>query len=48
MDERAVRPRMAALVLLLAVATGLVEAVSLLALGPVFTAMRTGNVLGWP
>ncbi len=31
--------------LVLTVVTGLVEAVSLLALGPVFTAMQTGNVL---
>ncbi|OKK17768.1 hypothetical protein AMK16_22370 [Streptomyces sp. CB00455] len=31
--------------LLLTAVTGLVEAVSLLALGPVFTAMQTGNVL---
>ncbi|NUK89674.1 DUF1275 domain-containing protein, partial [Streptomyces lunaelactis] len=29
----------------LTLATGMVEAVSLLALGPVFTAMQTGNVL---
>ncbi|MGW5847612.1 DUF1275 family protein [Streptomyces sp. NPDC055254] len=33
------------LMLVLTWVTGLVEAVSLLALGPVFTAMRTGNVL---
>ncbi|MFJ8013418.1 YoaK family protein [Streptomyces sp. NPDC096339] len=42
MDEG---PRLPALMIVLTVATGLVEAVSLLALGPVFTAMQTGNVL---
>ncbi|WP_404961498.1 YoaK family protein [Streptomyces sp. 147326] len=39
------RPRMPALLIVLTVVTGLIEAVSLLALGPVFTAMQTGNVL---
>ncbi|MFG2990594.1 YoaK family protein [Streptomyces sp. NPDC048257] len=38
-------PALPTLMLVLTVATGLVEAVSLLALGPVFTAMQTGNVL---
>ncbi|MCP3754254.1 YoaK family protein [Streptomyces sp. TBY4] len=33
------------LLLVLTVVTGLIEAVSLLALGPVFTAMQSGNVL---
>ncbi|MFD7260324.1 YoaK family protein [Streptomyces sp. NPDC059874] len=42
MDEGS---RLPALMIALTVATGLVEAVSLLALGPVFTAMQTGNVL---
>ncbi|MEV7521246.1 YoaK family protein [Streptomyces sp. NPDC091371] len=41
----AVRHRLPALMIVLTVATGLVEAVSFLALGPVFTAMQTGNVL---
>ncbi|MER5728835.1 YoaK family protein [Streptomyces sp. NPDC002138] len=36
---------LALLLLVLTVATGMVEAVSLLALGPVFTAIQTGNVL---
>ncbi|MFD6969459.1 YoaK family protein [Streptomyces sp. NPDC059949] len=39
------RPALPTLMLVLTVVTGLVEAVSLLALGPVFTAMQTGNVL---
>ncbi|MCX4529373.1 DUF1275 domain-containing protein [Streptomyces sp. NBC_01551] len=43
--ERAERTRLAALMLVLTTATGMIEAVSLLALGPVFTAMQTGNVL---
>lgn len=38
-------PALPTLLLVLTVVTGLVEAVSLLALGPVFTAMQTGNVL---
>ncbi|MFD9723451.1 YoaK family protein [Streptomyces sp. NPDC059072] len=37
--------RLPALMIVLTLATGMVEAVSLLALGPVFTAMQTGNVL---
>ncbi|MFF4369580.1 YoaK family protein [Streptomyces sp. NPDC001594] len=44
MDVRAGR-RLTVLLLVLTWVTGLVEAVSLLALGPVFTAMQTGNVL---
>ncbi|MFE9630961.1 YoaK family protein [Streptomyces sp. NPDC006463] len=40
-----VRPSLAGLMIVLTGVTGLVEAVSLLALGPVFTAMQTGNVL---
>ncbi|WP_329388542.1 DUF1275 domain-containing protein [Streptomyces sp. NBC_01351] len=40
-----VGPRLRALMIVLTLVTGLVEAVSLLALGPVFTAMQTGNVL---
>uniref|UniRef100_A0AAU2JJZ8 DUF1275 domain-containing protein n=1 Tax=Streptomyces sp. NBC_00049 TaxID=2903617 RepID=A0AAU2JJZ8_9ACTN len=40
-----VRPELPTLMLVLTAVTGLVEAVSLLALGPVFTAMQTGNVL---
>ncbi|MEU9147373.1 YoaK family protein [Streptomyces sp. NPDC048349] len=39
------RPTLTGLMLVLTAVTGLVEAVSLLALGPVFTAMQTGNVL---
>ncbi|WP_326592941.1 YoaK family protein [Streptomyces sp. NBC_01294] len=47
---RAAGPRrlpllMPTLMIALTVVTGVVEAVSLLALGPVFTAMQTGNVL---
>ncbi len=38
-------PRMPALMVALTAVTGVVEAVSLLALGPAFTAMQTGNVL---
>ncbi|MFG2972816.1 YoaK family protein [Streptomyces sp. NPDC048331] len=38
-------PHMPALMVVLTGVTGLVEAVSLLALGPAFTAMQTGNVL---
>lgn len=38
-------PRMPALMVVLTLVTGLVEAASLLALGPAFTAMQTGNVL---
>ncbi|ATZ28204.1 hypothetical protein SLAV_32160 [Streptomyces lavendulae subsp. lavendulae] len=45
MDARALRPSLTALMLALTAVTGLIEAVSLLALGPVFTAMQTGNVL---
>ncbi|MFG2617683.1 YoaK family protein [Streptomyces sp. NPDC048507] len=41
----ALRPTLAGLLLALTAVTGLIEAVSLLALGPVFTAMQTGNVL---
>ncbi|KJY27922.1 hypothetical protein VR44_26450 [Streptomyces katrae] len=37
--------RLTVLLLVLTWVTGLIEAVSLLALGPVFTAMQTGNVL---
>ncbi|MFH7599504.1 YoaK family protein [Streptomyces racemochromogenes] len=44
MDVRA-GGRLTFLLLVLTWVTGLVEAVSLLALGPVFTAMQTGNVL---
>ncbi|MFE2142735.1 YoaK family protein [Streptomyces sp. NPDC059456] len=41
-----VRPtRLTVLMVALTVVTGMIEAVSLLALGPVFTAMQTGNVL---
>ncbi|MFD9410215.1 YoaK family protein [Streptomyces sp. NPDC059989] len=40
-----VRPSLTGLMIVLTAVTGLVEAVSLLALGPVFTAMQTGNVL---
>ncbi|MFG2874236.1 YoaK family protein [Streptomyces sp. NPDC048337] len=40
-----VRPSLVGLMIVLTVVTGLIEAVSLLALGPVFTAMQTGNVL---
>lgn len=39
------RPTLTGLMLALTAMTGLIEAVSLLALGPVFTAMQTGNVL---
>ncbi|MEU3726770.1 YoaK family protein [Streptomyces sp. NPDC031705] len=39
------RGRLTVLLLVLTWVTGLIEAVSLLALGPVFTAMQTGNVL---
>ncbi|MGP3684202.1 YoaK family protein [Streptomyces sp. IBSNAI002] len=39
------RPSLTGLLIVLTWVTGLVEAVSLLALGPVFTAMQTGNVL---
>ncbi|MCJ1676044.1 DUF1275 domain-containing protein [Streptomyces sp. APSN-46.1] len=39
------RPQLVAMMVVLTVATGLIEAISLLALGPVFTAMQTGNVL---
>ena len=38
-------PVLAPLMAALTLATGLLEAASLLALGPVFTAMQTGNVL---
>ncbi|MEV7441656.1 YoaK family protein [Streptomyces sp. NPDC091204] len=38
-------PHMPALMVALTAVTGVVEAVSLLALGPAFTAMQTGNVL---
>lgn len=38
-------PRMPALMIALTAVTGIVEAASLLALGPAFTAMQTGNVL---
>ncbi|MGW6978226.1 YoaK family protein [Streptomyces sp. NPDC054932] len=38
-------PHMPALMVALTAVTGVIEAVSLLALGPVFTAMQTGNVL---
>ncbi|NWF26085.1 DUF1275 domain-containing protein [Streptomyces sp. PKU-EA00015] len=38
-------PALSATLVVLAFATGAVEAVSFLALGPVFTAMQTGNVL---
>lgn len=41
----AVRPSVTGLMVVLTAVTGLIEAVSLLALGPVFTAMQTGNVL---
>lgn len=41
----ALRPSLTGLMLVLTWVTGLIEAVSLLALGPVFTAMQTGNVL---
>ncbi|MEU6309495.1 YoaK family protein [Streptomyces sp. NPDC047014] len=41
----ALPPRMPALMVTLTAVTGLVEAASLLALGPAFTAMQTGNVL---
>ncbi|MFJ8163768.1 YoaK family protein [Streptomyces sp. NPDC096136] len=44
MDVRACG-RLTLLLLVLTWVTGLIEAVSLLALGPVFTAMQTGNVL---
>ncbi|EFL13652.1 predicted protein [Streptomyces sp. C] len=44
MDVRECR-RLTVLLLVLTWVTGLIEAVSLLALGPVFTAMQTGNVL---
>ncbi|MEU9375090.1 YoaK family protein [Streptomyces sp. NPDC048255] len=44
-DAQPTRPSLAALMIVLTAVTGLVEAVSLLALGPVFTAMQTGNVL---
>ncbi|MDX6759371.1 MULTISPECIES: YoaK family protein [Streptomyces] len=51
-DRKAVRtagsllpPRMPALLVALTAVTGVIEAVSLLALGPAFTAMQTGNVL---
>ncbi|WP_158717771.1 YoaK family protein [Streptomyces sp. NRRL F-2664] len=51
-DRKAVRtagsqlpPHMPALMVALTGVTGVVEAVSLLALGPAFTAMQTGNVL---
>ncbi|MET9856304.1 YoaK family protein [Streptomyces sp. NPDC006450] len=43
--SRTKRPPLTLLLLVLTVVTGLTEAVSLLALGPVFTAMQTGNVL---
>ncbi|MBT2544138.1 DUF1275 domain-containing protein [Streptomyces sp. ISL-44] len=39
------RPSLTGLLIVLTAVTGLIEAVSLLALGPVFTAMQTGNVL---
>lgn len=42
---RPTRPPLTVLMLVLTVVTGLTEAVSLLALGPVFTGMQTGNVL---
>ncbi|MGW6706465.1 YoaK family protein [Streptomyces sp. NPDC054956] len=42
---RTMRPPLTLLLLVLTAVTGLTEAVSLLALGPVFTAMQTGNVL---
>ncbi|MFE3556067.1 YoaK family protein [Streptomyces sp. NPDC059193] len=38
-------PSLTGLLIVLTWVTGLIEAVSLLALGPVFTAMQTGNVL---
>ncbi|MFE5536432.1 YoaK family protein [Streptomyces sp. NPDC056492] len=38
-------PPLTALLVVLTFVTGMIEAVSLLALGPVFTAMQTGNVL---
>ncbi|MFE6843657.1 YoaK family protein [Streptomyces sp. NPDC057686] len=38
-------PPLNVLMVVLTVVTGMIEAVSLLALGPVFTAMQTGNVL---
>ncbi|MBT2481565.1 DUF1275 domain-containing protein [Streptomyces sp. ISL-94] len=41
----AVRPSLTGLMITLTAVTGLIEAVSLLALGPVFTAIQTGNVL---
>ncbi|MGW0748500.1 YoaK family protein [Streptomyces sp. NPDC002587] len=40
-----VRPSLTWLMIVLTAVTGLIEAVSLLALGPVFTATQTGNVL---
>ncbi|MFJ4777681.1 YoaK family protein [Streptomyces sp. NPDC088762] len=39
------QPSVTGLMIVLTAVTGLIEAVSLLALGPVFTAMQTGNVL---
>ncbi|MET9603489.1 YoaK family protein [Streptomyces sp. NPDC006512] len=46
MGARPVRPApLTVMLVVLTWVTGLVEAVSLLALGPVFTAMQTGNVL---
>ncbi|MFD7837615.1 DUF1275 family protein [Streptomyces sp. NPDC059761] len=38
-------PPLTALLVVLTFVTGMIEAVGLLALGPVFTAMQTGNVL---
>ncbi|MER5481740.1 YoaK family protein [Streptomyces sp. NPDC002812] len=43
--SRTTPPPLTLLLLVLTAVTGLTEAVSLLALGPVFTAMQTGNVL---
>lgn len=40
-----VRPSLTGLMIVLTAVSGLIEAVSLLALGPVFTGMQTGNVL---
>ncbi|MFZ3468640.1 YoaK family protein [Streptomyces sp. 4.24] len=45
LGARPPRSPLTVLFLVLTVVTGLIEAVSLLALGPVFTAMQTGNVL---
>ncbi|MER7462276.1 YoaK family protein [Streptomyces sp. NPDC097981] len=45
MGAHPLRPPLTALMVVLTAVTGMIEAVSLLALGPVFTAMQTGNVL---